>query len=46
MSYVLDMRELVHKLPFHHFTAYGLRTSCVLIAVTYASPGVSRREYV
>ena len=40
MSYVLDMRELVHKLPFHHFTAYGLRTSCVLIALTYASPGV------
>ena len=40
MSYVLDLRELVHKLPFHHFSAYELKSSCVVIAMTYATPPV------
>lgn len=40
MSYVLDLRELVHKLPFHHFSAYELKSSCVVIAMTYALPPV------
>lgn len=40
MSYVLDLRELVHKLPFHHFSAYELKSSCVVIALTYAIPPV------
>ena len=40
MSYVLDMRELVHKLPFHHFSAHGLKNSCVGIAFTYGIPGI------
>ena len=38
MSYVLDIRELVHKLPFHHFSATTLASSCVMIACTYAAP--------
>ena len=40
MSYVLDMRELVHKLPFHHFSAHGLKNSCIGIAFTYGIPGI------
>lgn len=40
MSYVLDLRELVHKLPFHHFSAYELKSSCVVIAMTYAIPPI------
>lgn len=38
MSYVLDIRELVHKLPFHHFSASTLTSSCAMIAFTYAAP--------
>ena len=41
MSYVLDVRELLHKLPFHHFTPYELRKSCVSIGVTYALPALA-----
>jgi len=40
MSYVLDVRELVHKLPFHHFTPYHLKRSCIGIMVTYSLPGL------
>ena len=40
MSYVLDVRELLHKLPFHHFTPYELKNSCISIGITYALPGV------
>ena len=38
MSYVLDIRELVHKLPFHHFSSHELKSSAVFIGLTYATP--------